>query len=134
MKIIGQVLQIARLSSQWLAALLLASFFLSLPAASGQVPLRAGDKVRVTASTLGLEEAVGVVRDAGVGALWIDLGQTEADVLLQAHEVERMEVALNQDSYAGMGAVFGFLVGAGIGAVIGRARGDTNCPHRSWVI
>ena len=40
-----------------------------------------------------------------------------------------MEITLNQDSHAGMGAVFGFLMGAGIGAVIGRARGDTNCPH-----
>jgi hypothetical protein len=134
MKIIGQIMQIARSTSQWLAVLSLASLSLSLPAASGQISPRAGEKVRVTAPTLGLEEAVGVVRDAGVGTLLIDLDQTGADVLVRAHEVERMEVALNQDSYARMGAVFGFLAGAGIGAAIGRARGDTNCPQRSWLI
>jgi hypothetical protein len=129
MKIIGQVLQIARSTSLCLAVLSLGSFSLSLPAATGQISPRAGEKVRVTAPALGLEEAIGVVREAGVGTLLIDLDQTGADVLVRAREVERMEVALNQGSYVGVGAVFGFLVGAGIGAAIGRARGDTNCPN-----
>ena len=115
-----------------LATLVLAALAADGSSLAGQETpsVAAGSKVRVTAPSLGLDEAVGTVQETTDEALVVQFEYPR-----RVETVDRSEIAAIEVSTPGKRKVLksvgvGFLVGAGSGALMGLASGDD--PQQEW--
>jgi len=120
-----QAASISRSTLLCALTMLLGSFSVEVPAASGQGIPSVGRKVRVTAPSLGLNSSVGIVREMGEGTLVVDFSPERGTIPVGADAIRTLEVPAGQSSRVLRGVVIGLLVGGGIGAVVGKARGGS---------
>lgn len=108
-----------------------AAFFLSLllstpPAyatAQESLPVRPGDRVRVTAFGLVGGRSVATFLSLQSDTFLLQRGQQEAPLVVPLSSVTRFEVSRGQRSKWAEGLGIGFFVGAIVGAVVGYASG-----------
>ena len=87
-----------------------------------------GSRVRITAASLELSEAVGTVQDATREALVVQFEDPRRVVTVDRSEIGKMDISIQQQRNVLKGVGAGLLVGAGSGALIGLASGDDeNC-------
>ncbi len=91
---------------------------LSFTSLTGQDTLTAGDKVRVTTDK---ERVVGYLTAIEGEQLTLDttFRRLDTSLVLPLASVTKFEVSRGQNSKAGMGALVGLIVGAGVGAAFG---------------
>jgi hypothetical protein len=80
-------------------------------------PLKPGDRIRATASTLSPSPLVGTVVAFEANSLMVQRGTGTRRLSLAS--LTRLEMSQGRRSHAALGAGIGLLVGAGVGAVIG---------------
>jgi hypothetical protein len=115
---------VTRAVSSCTGIVLLSLFTFSISAVSGQSPVQVGDKIRVTATRVGLKRSVGVLREMEDGVLVIDFGQAEGARRVRVDEIRRMEISFTRSSHVLTGLFIGLVVGAGAGAAEGSTRSD----------
>ncbi len=110
--------------------LLLLLIPLSFTSLAAQDTLSAGDKVRVTTEE---EHVVGYLTAIEGDQLRLDttFRRLDTSLVLPLASVTKFEVSRGQNSKAGMGALVGLIVGAGVGAAFGiglcNSLQDDNC-------
>ena len=92
----------------------------------GQVtaPIVPGSRVRLTAPSLGLSEAVGTVQEATDEALLIQFEYPARTETVDRSEIAAMDVSTQGGRKVLKSVGIGLLAGAGTGALIGLASGD----------
>ena len=87
-----------------------------------------GSRVRITAASLELSEAVGTVQEATREALVVQFEYPRRVATVDRSEIGKMDISIQQQRKVLKSFGGGLLVGAGSGAVIGLASGDDqNC-------
>lgn len=115
-------------AARWMlvAAVVIVSAVAHASAALAQAPapVDVGSRVRVTAPSLDLMEAVGTVQQVSADGVLVQFEAPRRLVTLDRSTVTSMEVSVGQRRAIGKGIGVGLLVGAGSGALIGLASGD----------
>lgn len=108
---------------QPILALVLASLATDVSSVAGQVApsIEPGSRVRITAPSLGLSEAVGTVQEVTDEAVVV---QFEFPLRIDRSEIMDMEVSIRRQRRTLKGLGYGVLAGAVSGAMIGLASGD----------
>jgi hypothetical protein len=83
-----------------------------------------GSRVRITAPSLGLEEAVGTVKEATDEALVVQFEFPRRVGTVDRSEIGKMDVSIQREQKVLKSAGVGLLLGAGAGAMLGLASGD----------
>lgn len=83
-----------------------------------------GSRVRITAPSLGLNEAVGTVKEATDDALVVQFEFPRRVGTVDRFEIGKMDVSIHPQRKVLKSVGVGLLVGAGTGALIGLASGD----------
>lgn len=83
-----------------------------------------GSRVRITAPSLGLNEAVGTVKEATDEALVVQFEFPRRVGTVDRSEIGKMDVSIQPQRKVLKSVGVGLLVGAGTGAIIGLASGD----------
>lgn len=86
--------------------------------------IEAGSRVRVTAPSLGLTEAVGTVQQSTTDAVQVQFEFPRRLVTVDRSDITAMDVSVGTRRSIGKGIGIGVLVGAGSGVLIGLASGD----------
>jgi len=109
-------------------ALIVLAAFLAANASGGvaqaALSIEEGSRVRVTAPSLGLNEAVGTVQGATSEALVVQLEYPRRVVTVDRADITGMDVSVAQERKLRKSLGVGMLIGAGSGVVIGLASGD----------
>ena len=83
-----------------------------------------GSRVRITAASLELSEAVGTVQEATREALVVQFEYPSRVATVDRSEIGKMDISIQQQRKVLKSFGVGLLVGAGSGALIGLASGD----------
>lgn len=83
-----------------------------------------GSRARVTVPSLGLNAAIGTVREATDDSLLIQFANPRRSVRIERDAITVLEVSIDRHRQALKGLGMGMLAGAGAGAFIGLASGD----------
>jgi hypothetical protein len=83
-----------------------------------------GNRVRLTAPSLGLRDAVGTVQEATDTSLVVQFDYPARLGTVDRAEIAAMDVSIRQETKIRKSAGVGFLIGAGSGVLIGLASGD----------
>lgn len=95
------------------------------PALSQTAPaIEQGDRVRITAPSLALTEAVGTVQEATSEALVVQFEYPRRVATVDRSDITGMDVSVRQERRVLKGLGVGMLIGAGSGVIIGLASGD----------
>lgn len=107
------------------ALALLASLTIYSDDAQGQIvaSITDGTRVRVTAPGLGLNQAVGVVRNEDGGGSMIDFEGPWAELPLASEAIQGLDVSVESRSHEFLGGLLGLLAGGALGGYLGAANG-----------
>ena len=122
------------MKSSSIAAFVLALAVLAADVSSvvGQVTplIGPGSRVRLTAPSLGLSEAIGTVQEATDEALVVQFEFPARVGTVDRSEIAEMDVLIGRERRGLQGLGVGFLAGAGAGALIGLVSGDDD--RQQW--
>ena len=112
-------------------ALVIAALVADASSVVGQVAsILPGSRVRLTAPSLGLSEAVGTVREATDEALVVQFEFPARVGTIDRTEIAAMDVSIRRERKVLRSMGVGLLIGAGSGALLGLASGDDD--PRQW--
>ena len=92
--------------------------------AQARPSIEPGSRVRITAPSLGLNEAIGTVQGATREELVVQLEYPRRVATVDRSDITGMDVSVGQERKVLKGLGVGMLIGAGSGVVIGLASGD----------
>lgn len=102
-----------------LAVAILLTASVRLLAQQEQPPVVAGDRVRVSAPTLSLDQQVGTIVEMSANNWTLQYGKLDQTLSLSIGSLTKLEVSRGKKSNVLKGALGGFAVGVPAGAVIG---------------
>ena len=104
------------------AAALVVPGFAAAQSPSPEWPIATGSRVRIVSPVLGDQRQTGIVAASTTDTLvFRAAGRDATPIAIATPNIARIEVASGTHSRKAKGAIFGFLVGAGAGALIGAA-------------
>ena len=105
----------------YMAALMVPTLTVAQNAPSGSWPIAAGSRVRVLSPVLGDQAQTGSVGSATSDTLVFLPHKTSSSTAIGTPNIVRLDVSTGTHSNKLKGALLGFALGAGVGAVIGSA-------------